>query len=138
MFVLDTNVISELIRLEPDPVVTAWVELQTTSDLFTTTINEAELRYGVEILPEGRRRDVLETGIERMFTSGFTNRILSFEREAARAYAIIAATRRSIGQPVSQADCQIAAIAATQKMAVATRNVSDFEDMGIKIVNPWV
>ena len=137
MFVLDTNVISELMRPEPDTVVIAWVELQKTSDLFTTTISEAELRYGIEILPRGKRRGILETGIEKMFTNGFTNRILPFGREAACAYATIAAIRRSTGRPVSQADCQIAAIALIQKMAVVTRNAPDFNGIGIKVVNPW-
>ena len=101
MFVLDTNVISELMRPLPDAAVTAWVARCAASDLFTTAITEAELRYGVESLPRGKRRDMLAVGVERMLTGGFVNRILPFDSAAARFYATIAAVCRSSGRPIS-------------------------------------
>ena len=137
MFVLDTNVISELMLPMPDTAVTAWTERQTADTLFTTAVHEAELRHGVEILPTGRRRDALKAGVEKMLTEGSADRILPFGSESARAYAIAAAARRGVGLPISQADCQIAAIASAHGMAVATRNVPDFAKTGIEVINPW-
>ena len=137
MFVLDTNVVSELMRPTPDPAMSSWVAERATSSLFLTAVTEAELRFGLAVMPPGKRRDGLRAGLERMLDTGFANRVLPFDSAAARAYAGIAATRRRRGRPVSQADCQIAAIAVARGMAVATRNVRDFEDMGIDIFNPW-
>ena len=135
---LDTNVISELIRKSPAPVVEEWVAGQPLEDLFFSAVGEAELRYGAAILPAGRRRETLVSDIETMLLDAFADRVLPFDSEAAPAYAEIAATRRSAGRPVAPADCQIAAIARSRNMAVATRNVRDFEDMGIEIIDPWV
>ena len=137
MFVLDTNVVSELMRPAPDPAMSSWVAERATSSLFLTAVTEAELRFGLAVMPPGKRRDGLRAVLERMLDTGFANRVLPFDSVAARAYAGIAATRRRRGRPVSQADCQIAAIAQARGMAVATRNVRDFEDMGINIFNPW-
>ena len=137
MVVLDTNVVSELMRPAPDPTVEAWVTERAAATLFFSAVGEAELRYGVAVMPAGRRRDVLASEIEGMLREDFAGRILPFDSEAARAYAGIAATRRATGRPVSQADCQIAAIARSRGMAVATRNVRDFVDMEIDIVDPW-
>lgn len=137
MFVLDTNVVSELMHLAPEPAVASWVAGRATASLFLTAITEAELRFGLAVMPPGRRRDGLAAGLERMLRPGFANRILPFDSAAARAYAEIAAARRAIGRPVSQSDGQIAAIAHSRGMAVATRNVRDFEDMGIALINPW-
>ena len=134
---LDTNVISELIRKSPAPVVEEWVAGQPPEDLFFSAVGEAELRYGAAILPAGRRRETLVSDIETMLLDAFEDRVLPFDSEAARAYAEIAAVRRSAGRPVAPADCQIAAIARSRNMAVATRNVRDFEDMGIEIIDPW-
>jgi predicted nucleic acid-binding protein len=106
-------------------------------DLFFSAVSEAELRYGVAILPAGRRRDKLFFKVEAMLRDAFEDRVLPFDSDAARAYGNIAAERRSAGRPVAPADCQIAAIAASRSMAVATRNVRDFEGMGIEIVDPW-
>ena len=128
---------SELIRKSPDPIVEAWAASHTLEELFFSAVGEAELRYGAAILPEGRRRETLVKDIERMLYDAFDNRILPFDSEAARVYADIAAMRRSAGRPVAPADCQIAAIARLRDMAVATRNVRDFEDMDIKVVDPW-
>ena len=137
MFVLDTNVVSELMRPAPDLVIVAWVAERATSSLFLTAVTEAELRFGLALMPPGKRRDGLATGLERMLETGFANRVLPFDSVASRAYAVIAAARRRRGRPIAQADCQIAAIARARGMAVATRNIRDFEDMGIEIFDPW-
>lgn len=137
MLILDTNVVSELMRPAPDPAIASWVAERATSSLFLTAVTEAELRYGLAVMPPGKRRDGLATGLERMLKTGFANRVLPFDSGAARAYAGIAAARRRGGRPIAQADCQIAAIAQARGMAVATRNVRHFKDMGIEILNPW-
>jgi hypothetical protein len=134
---LDTNVVSELIRTEPNVAVEEWVSGHRLENLFFSTVGEAELRYGAAILPTGKRRETLVTDIERMLREAFEDRILLFDREAARTYANIAAMRRSAGLHVHPADCQIAAIARSRDMAVATRNVRDFDTMGIVVINPW-
>lgn len=137
MFVLDTNVVSELGRRRPDPRVQAWVRRQPAETLFFSAPGEAELRYGVAIMPAGRRRDRLAAGIERTMREDFAGRILPFDSAAARVYAAIAADRRRMGLHVASADCQIAAIARSRKMAVATRNLRDFADTGVDVVDPW-
>ena len=137
MVVLDTNVVSELMRDDPLADVLAWLDHQPTRDLFVTAITEAEVRTGIAFLPEGRRGQGLVQAAERAFGGLFAGRILPFDSEAARAYAGIAAHRRAAGRPVSQADCQIGAVAHSRGMAVATRNVRDFSDMGINVIDPW-
>ncbi len=134
---LDTNVVSELLRPSPDPVVGAWAAAYPLEELFFSAVGEAELRYGAAILPAGRRRETLVLDIERMLRHAFDDRVLPFEREAARVYAELAAMRRAMGRPFAPADCQIAAIAYARDMGVATRNVRDFEGMGIEVVDPW-
>ena len=134
---VDTNVVSELIRRSPDPAVEDWAATHDIEDLFFSAVGEAELRYGATILAPGRRRETLFADIERLLRDAFDNRILSFDSAAARAYADIAAMRRSAGRPTQPADCQIAAIARSRGMTVATRNVRDFGDMGIDVVDPW-
>ena len=137
MVVLDTNVLSELMRPASDRVIAAWVAARATSSLYLTAVSEAELRFGLAIMPSGKRRDGLAAGLERMLRTGFANRILPFDSGAARAYAEIAAARRRMGRPIPEADCQIAAIARSHGMAVATRNVGDFTDTGIEVIDPW-
>ena len=134
---LDTNVVSELIRKMPDPAVEAWAAGHALGELFFSAVGEAELRYGAAILPAGRRRESLVSDIERMLSDAFDDRVLPFDSGAAREYAEIAAARRSAGRPVAPADCQVAAIARSRDMAVATRNVRDFDDTDIEVVNPW-
>ena len=102
-----------------------------------TAVTEAEVRTGIAILPEGARRRSLAEAAERTFGGLLSGRVLPFDSEAARAYAEIVATRRAAGRPVSQADGQIAAIARARGMAVATRNVRDFEDIEVEVVDPW-
>ena len=137
MFVLDTNVVSELMRQTPDPGVASWVAERATSSLFLTAVTEAELRFGLAVMPSGKRRDGLASALQRMLETGFANRVLPFDSSAARAYAEIAAARRRVGRPIPEADCQIAAIARSRGMVVATRNTRDFEGTGIEISNPW-
>ena len=134
---LDTNVVSELIRKEPEPFVERWAAALPLESLFFSAVSEAELRYGAAILPAGRRRDTLFANIESMLRNAFEGRVLPFDSDAAREYACIAAMRRSIGRIVPPGDCQIAAIARSHGMSVATRNVRDFEDTGVETVNPW-
>ena len=137
VFLLDTNVVSELMRDVPDPNVLSWMDEQPTQDLFVTAVTEAEIRTGVAILPEGARRRGLADAAERALGSLFAGRIRPFDSDAARAYAEIFAACRAAGRPISQADCQIAAIARSQGMTVATRNVRDFMDTGIEVIDPW-
>jgi len=137
MIVLDTNVLSELIRPEPHQGVIEWVAQFQSSSLFTSAVTQAELLYGLELLPEGKRRSLLEAGAEEMFGRVFLGRILPFDSDAARFFAMIGASRRKSGRPMSQPDCQIAAITRSRGASLATRNIRDFEDCGIPIVNPW-
>ena len=137
MIVLDTNVVSGLMLPARDSTAASWMAGQATSSLYLTAVTEAELRFGLAIMPPGRRRDGLSSALERMLRTGFANRVLPFDREAAFAYAEIVAARRRIGRPISQPDCQIAAIARSRGMAVATRNLCDFVGMGIETIDPW-
>ena len=134
---LDTNVVSELMRKSPDQTVAVWAAGHRLESLFFSAVGEAELRYGAAILPTGQRREMLVSDIDKMLGEAFENRVLPFDSGAARAYADIAAKRRANGRPVAPADCQIAAIARSRSMTVATRNVRDFEDVGIEVVDPW-
>ena len=137
MIVIDTNVVSELMRLTPEPAVMAWFSRQNSAELYLTAVNEAELRAGAAILPAGQRRDRLSAEIDATVREDFAGRVLPFDSAAARVYAAIAASRGSRGRPMLDADCQIAAIARSRDMAVATRNVRDFADTGVTAVNPW-
>ena len=137
MVVLDTNVVSELMRDDPHADVLVWLDDQPTRELFVTAVTEAEVRTGIAFLPKGRRRRGIAEAADRAFGGLFAGRVLPFDSEAARAYAEIAATCRAVGRPISQADGQIAAIARSRGMAVATRNVRDFADMGIDLIDPW-
>ena len=137
MILLDTNVISELMRSEPAQVVLDWFGKHDAADLFISAVTEAELRTGVAILPEGQRRDRLQAAIDAMIDLDFQARVLPFDSPAAKAYAEIAAQRRAAGRPIADADCQIAAIARATNAPVATRNVKDFDGCGIPLINPW-
>ena len=137
MIILDTNVVSELMRPGPDATVVDWVAGQAATNLYLSTVSEAELRFGVEILPSGARRDRLLDEVEGMLREDFAGRVLSFDSAAAQAYATIAAARRAAGRPINHADCQIAAIARSRGASVATRDIDDFERSGIDVINPW-
>ncbi len=137
MILLDTNILSEMIRPRADQGVEAWVGRQPPASLFISTITEAELRYGAALMPKGRRRDAVSAAIEGMITEDFHGRILAFDSAAANFYAVIAADRRTSGRPITPFDAQIAAVARSRGAKLATRNVADFEGCGIEIVNPW-
>ena len=137
MVVIDTNVVSELMRLTPAPAVMAWFSGQDSAELYLTAVSEAELRAGAAILPAGRRRDRLATEVDAVVRQDFAGRVLPFDSAAARAYAAIAASRRSAGRPILEADCQIAAIARARDAAIATRNAADFAHCGVAVIDPW-
>jgi toxin FitB len=137
MIILDTNVLSELLRPSPARQVEAWLSAQDGTQVYFTTIGEAELRHGVAIMPAGKRRAELSNAIEGMLSDDFRDRILPFDRAAARAYAAIAAERRAAGRPISQFDCQICAIARANDAVIATRNTADFDGCGVVLVDPW-
>jgi len=137
VIVLDTNVVSELMRGAPDPAVVTWLRGQSGDGLYTTTITVAEIRYGIARLPEGQRRESLHQAAHEIFAA-FPRQVLTFDLGAANAYADVVATRESLGNPIDGFDAQIAAICRSQAATLATRNTKDFADIGIALVNPWL
>ncbi|MGH9523889.1 MAG: type II toxin-antitoxin system VapC family toxin [Terriglobales bacterium] len=137
MIIVDTNVLSELMRVPPATAVMDWFAAQHATSLYTTAISEAEIYYGIELLPKGRRREQLRKAADSMFAEDFANRVLGFDSDAARAFSTIAALRRSAGRPISYADAQILAIARSHSAKVATRNTADFEGCGVDLLDPW-
>jgi predicted nucleic acid-binding protein len=137
MIILDTNVVSELMKPGPAASVVRWVALQPDTSLYTTSITEAEILHGVQLLPSGKRRNSLQAAAEAMFREDFAHRVLPFGSDAARAYATIAGLRRRAGRPISHFDAQIAAIGKSVRARIATRNTSDFEGCGVGLINPW-
>jgi hypothetical protein len=137
MIVLDTNIISELMRREPDPKVMAWLKDQPVAGVFTTTLTQAEIIYGLALLPAGRRRDDLLAAARPMFEVDLAGRVLPFDTDAALIYCEIAAGRKQAGKPISQIDAQIAAIVRSRGARLATRNLRDFAECGITVVDPW-
>ena len=137
MTVLDTNVISELMKRTPADLVVGWIAAQPATSLFTTSVTQAEILHGIMLLPAGRKRSALEAAAEAMFTEEFGGRILPFGSDAAHAYARIATDRRRIGRPISHFDAQIAGIARSAGAAIATRNVMDYDACGVRVFNPW-
>jgi predicted nucleic acid-binding protein len=136
MIVLDTNVVSELMRTAPEPAVLAWLQQTSSTGLFTTAVTVAEIRYGIARLPEGRRRETLHQAAKEVFAA-FPRQILPFDLAAAGAYADVVAGRESDGNPISGFDAQIAAICRSQAATLATRNTKDFTDTGIATIDPW-
>lgn len=137
MILLDTNVLSELMKATPTPGVLAWVAGRVDVDLYTTAITQAEILHGIALLPSGRRRDGLENAALAMFTQDLGGRVLPFDSDAASAYAKVAVTRRRAGRPISHFDAQIAAIALVNRAPLATRNGADFAGLGIQVIDPW-
>ncbi|HTT21575.1 MAG TPA: type II toxin-antitoxin system VapC family toxin [Candidatus Sulfotelmatobacter sp.] len=137
MVILDTNVVSELMRPAPEPRVLRWFASQAAEDLHITAVTMAEILYGIELIAAARRRDVVRTGAERMFGDLFADRILTFEDRAARAFSQITSSRRRQGKPMSDIDAQIAAITRVHGATLATRNPYVFEGCGVRLVNPW-
>ena len=137
MIILDTNVLSEALKPSPSTQVLRWIGARPAEELFATAISQAEMLYGLELLPDGPRRTALQGAIDQIFSEGFGGRILPFDSSAATMFAKIAATRRGLGRPIRQAEAQIAAIARSHGAAVATRNTGDFEGCGVRVVDPW-
>jgi predicted nucleic acid-binding protein len=137
MIIIDTNVVAELMKASPAGEVVSWMNDQEASMLFLTTITLGEIGYGLEILPQGKRRLQLEQGFERVIAEAFTGRILAFDEEAARLYGVLMGRRKAIGRPLSTLDGRIASIARARGCAVATRNVRDFVECGLDILNPF-
>lgn len=135
--VLDTSVVSELMRLAPEPAVMTWFSKQDSAGLHLAAVSEAELRAGVAVLPTRRCRDRLAAGIDAVIGENVAGRVLPFESTAARACAATAASRRSPGRPILEADCRIAPIARARNAAVATRNARDFVHCDIVVIDPW-
>ena len=134
---LDTKVLSELLRTAPAPAVLAWFAEQPAQSLFVSAVTQAEMLLGARLLPAGKRRAALEAAVQAMFDEDFAGRSLAFDSAAVPAYADIVSTRRSAGRPISQFDAQIAAIAQRHGARLATPNVADFEGCGLALVNPW-
>lgn len=137
MIILDTNVLSELMRRTPAARVSKWVAKQASAELYTTSITEAEILLQIQLLPQGKRRQGLLRAAEEMFNEDSGGRVLGFKSEAAGPFAQIAAHRRSLGKPISHADAQIGAVARLRGAQLATRNVADFSECGVDIMNPW-
>jgi len=137
MIVLDTNVLSELLRPAPEPRVTAWLEEQSPASVFTSAVTQGEILYGVRLLPDSPRRRKLWEAALTIFIEDFDGRVLSFDGDAAVAYAEISSLRRAAGRPISQFDAIIAAITRSHGAVLATRNEKDFEGCGIDLINPW-
>lgn len=136
MIVLDTNVVSELMRAEPAPAVVEWLRQSSSAGLYTTAVTVAEIRYGIARLPEGQRRESLHQAANEIFAA-FPRQVLPFDLAAAGAYADVVAGRERLGHPIDGFDAQIAAICRTRTAALATRNTKDFTDTGIEVVDPW-
>jgi predicted nucleic acid-binding protein len=137
VILLDTNVLSVLMKPEPDPDVKAWLNRQPVESMWTTAITVFEVRIGIEIMETGRRRRSLEASFDRVLHDDLEDRIVSFDESAAQAAGRIGAARRRIGRPVEMRDLQIAGIAIARKATIATRNIRHFEDLGIDLIDPW-
>jgi len=136
--ILDTNVVSELMKPAPSPAVMQWVSAQSSTSVAIPTVAVAEIHYGLERLPAGKRRTQLEQNFELFLQRGFAGRVLAFDDEAARIYGKIVAAREKAGRPVDAFDAMIAAIARSQKAIVATQDIAGFWGCGVKLVNPFV
>ena len=137
MIVLDTNVLSELMRPEPHPAVFAWVAAQPRASLYTTAINRAEVLYGIAALPASRRKNALTAAAEAMFDEDLAGRILSFDGNSAAYYARLVTARRDAGTPIEAFDALIAAAALSAGAGIATRDTGGFAGCGLDLINPW-
>src|ERR1700730_1092344 len=138
MIILDTNVLSALMRTLPEAPVVAWLDRQPAKSIWIPSITLFEARFGLALLPSGRRRQTLEAAFARLLKEDLENRVLDFDSAAATEAASIAAERQKAGRPVDMRDTQIAGIALARRATLATRNVRHFADLKVPIVNPWV
>ncbi len=137
MILVDTNVISEIMKVAPSETVVNWFNSQKSSSLYVSTVTIGEIEYGLRILPAGKRRLQLNERFERFVSLAFAQRVLAYDEAAARAYGEVMAHRKELGRPISVPDGQIAAIARSNVYTVATRNISDFEDCGVELIDPF-
>ncbi len=137
MIILDTNVLSEMIRPQRDKTFLGWILGVDSEEFFTTAVTQAEILFGLALLPQSRRRALLARAVKQMFSEDFADRILPFDGASAEEYAALSAHRRSSGRPIAPFDAQIAAIARSRNAVLATRNVKDFHDCEVRLVNPW-
>jgi toxin FitB len=137
MIVLDTNVLSEVLRPAPEPRVVDWLNDQPRTSLFTTTITRGEILYGIRLLPAGKRRDGLWDAATKIFDIDFAGQVLTFDNAAADEFAQISASRRAAGHPITQFDALISGITRSRGAKLATRNVTDFDACDIEVINPW-
>jgi predicted nucleic acid-binding protein len=137
MILLDTNVISEPLRPQPESAVLDWLNAQEPETLYLSTVSVAELLAGIERLPAGKRRSALKHALDQQIMPLFEDRVLAFDRPAAVAFAQVNASAQATGNTIGFADCAIAAIAAAHGFIVATRNVRDFKGTGVTLLNPW-
>jgi predicted nucleic acid-binding protein len=137
MIVLDTNVLSEVLRAAPEPRVVDWLKDQPRTSLFTTTVTRGEILYGIRLLPAGKRRDGLWDAAIQIFDIDFAGQVLTFDNVAADEFAQISASRRAAGRPITQFDALIAGTTRSRGAKLATRNVIDFEGCDIEVINPW-
>ena len=137
MILLDTNVLSALMQREPDVRVIAWLDEQPTESVWTTSITVFEVRLGLELLPDGRRRQRLERAFEQALEEDFENRVVAFDQSAALAAGQIAAEHRRAGRTLDVRDVQIAGITRARRATLATGNLRHFEGVGLDLINPW-
>jgi len=137
MIILDTNVVSELIRLNPNSIVLNWVNSKPIDELGITAITVSEILYGIGKLPVGRRKQILFSKAESMFEEDFNERIFPFDELAAVEYSILVLRREKLGLPISMADALIASICISENYSLATRNIKDFKNTGVWLINPW-
>jgi predicted nucleic acid-binding protein len=138
MILIDTNVISEVMKVTPSGLVLDWLNAQKPGALYVSTVTIGEIEYGLRFLPTGKRRLQLKERFERFVALAFAQRVLAYNEDAARAYGETMGLRKEIGRPMSIADGQIAAIARVNGLDIATRNTSDFEDCGLELINPFL
>jgi len=137
MMLLDTNVVSDVMKVAPSEAVLVWLNDQDSKTLYVSTVTIGEIEYGLRILPVGKRRLQLKERFEQFISQAFAQRVLAFDEAAARTYGDVMGIRKELGRPMSVPDGQIAAIARSSGLAIATRNISDFENCGVDLVNPF-
>lgn len=137
-FLLDTNVLSELMRQAPNPLVMAWLDSQAINQLYTSAVSQAEILAGIAVMPAGNRREALAKGADQLFQQDFSGRCVVFGSTAAEQFARVRAQRQRAGRPISAEDAQIAAIALAANLPLVTRNTKDFDAIdGLQVINPW-